>query len=150
MQGFSRVSNEEVDLQVQWIDTEKQQVSAVARFSGPRAELGKVLDNVRKVAGPAFGIDPAPTMPPPVWHQTKSPEAMHAFLRYLDNSMLLFDPADRAYVGELRDPVDYLQEALKYDKAFRAAADALIAENRGDVNSFGPLLEIAVNEAGLL
>src|SRR4051812_20856913 len=47
VQGFSRVSAEDVDLQVQWVDTEKQQVSAVARFSGPRAELGKVLDNVR-------------------------------------------------------------------------------------------------------
>ncbi len=53
-------------------------------------------------------------------------------------------------VGELRDPADYLSEALKQDRSFRAAADALAAENRGDLNSFGPVLEIAINEAALL
>lgn len=150
VQGFSRVTPEDVDLQVQWVDTKKQQVSAVARFSGVRADLGKILDQVRKVTSTAFGVPDAPAMPPAVWHQTKNALALHAFLRYLDNSMLLFDPADREMVGELRDPSDYLNEALKQDRSFRAAADALASENRGDMNSFGPVLEIAINESALL
>ncbi|HVO29246.1 MAG TPA: hypothetical protein VMV18_00850 [bacterium] len=150
VQGFSRVTADEVDLQVQWVNSEKHQASAVARFSGKRPDLAKVLDQVRKIAGPAFGIEAAPSMPPPVWAQTNNPDALYAFLRYLDNSMLLYDPSERELVGELRDPIDYLNEAVKLDRAFRAASTALLAENKGDVNSFGPVLELDVSESALL
>lgn len=150
VQGFSRVTPDEVDLQVQWLNAPKHQVSAVARFSGARTDLAKVLDKVREIAGEALGVKPAPSMPPPVWQQTRDPDAIHAFLRYLDNSMLLYDPADRDAVGELRDPVDYLNEALKKDRYFRAASDALAAENKGQVNAFGPVLEIGIQESALL
>ncbi len=149
-QGFSRVTPEQVDMQIQWVDSEKAQVSAVQRFAGTRVELGKVLDQVRKAAAAAFGIAPAPSMPPPVWNQTKSIEAFEAFLLYLDNSLLLFDPSERAMVGELRDPVDCLREALKHDRYFRAASDALAAEDASKSNSFGTLLEIDVDSAALL
>ena len=150
VQGFSRVLPNEVDIQVQWVDATKSQVSAVQRFNGRREEMAGLLDQVRKVTAGAFGIGPAPTMPPPVWSQTKSFEALEAFLMYLDNSFLLFDPAEREFVGELRDPVDCLKESLKHDRFFRAAGDMLSAENKGEVNPFGALLEIDVDPAALL
>lgn len=150
VQGFSRILPTEVDLQVQWVDATKSQVSAVQRFQGKREELVGILDRVRQAAATAFGIGPAPTMPPPIWAQTKSPEALEAFLLYLDNSFLLYDPAERPYVGELRDPVDCLKEAMKHDRFFRAAGDMLAAENKGDVNPFGAMLEIDVDPAALL
>ena len=150
VQGFSRVTADSVDLQVQWVDSEKSQVSAVQRFEGPRVELGKVLDQVRKAAATAFGVGPAPSMPPAVWHQTRSAEAFEAFLLYLDNAMLLYDPNDRDAVGELRDPADCLREALKHDRYFRAATDALASEEKLQLNSFGTLLEIDVDPTALL
>lgn len=150
VQGFSRVLPGEVDIQVQWVDATKSQVSAVQRFQGTRDEIGNVLDQVRKTAAGAFGIAPAPTMPPPIWGQTKSVDALEAFLLYLDNSFLLYDPAERPFVGELRDPVDCLKESLKHDRFFRLAGDMLAAENKGEVNPFGALLEIDVDPAALL
>ena len=150
VQGFSRILPTEVDIQVQWVDATKSQVSAVQRFQGRREELIGILDRVRQAAANAFGIGPAPTMPPPIWAQTKSPEALEAFLLYLDNSFLLYDPAERPYVGELRDPVDCLKESLKHDRFFRVAGDMLAAENKGDVNAFGAMLEIDVDPASLL
>jgi TolB-like protein len=150
VQGFSRVTPEGVDFQIQWVDAVKRQVSAVQRFSGKREELGKVLDQVRKAAATAFAVGPAPSMPPAVWNQTSNADALLSFLRYLDNAILLYDPADREVVGELRDPADLLTEALKVDRFFRAASDAMAAENRGEMNSFGALLEIDVDAAALL
>lgn len=150
VQGFSRVLPGEVDLQIQWVDATKSQVSPVQRYQGRREELAGLLDQVRKVTASAFGIGPAPTMPPPIWSQTKSADALEAFLLYLDNSFLLYDPAERPFVGELRDPVDCLKEALKHDRFFRAAGDMLAAENKGEVNPFGALLEIDVDAAALL
>lgn len=150
VQGFSRILPTEVDLQVQWVDATKSQVSAVQRFQGRREELSGILDRVRQATGNAFGIPPSPTMPPPIWGQTKSHEALEAFLLYLDNSFLLYDPAERPFVGELRDPSDCLKEALKHDRFFRAAGDMLAAENKGEVNPFGAMLEIDVDPAALL
>ena len=150
VQGFSRVTHDAADFQVQWVDAHKQQVSAVQRFSGTRVELGKLLDQIRKAAAVAFGVGMAPSMPPAIWNQTKSSEALEAFLLYLDNSLLLFDPADQPFVGELRDPADCLREALKHDRYFRAASDCLAAEDRALLNSFGSVLEIDVDGASLL
>lgn len=150
VQGFSKITGDAVDLQVQWVDTQKSQVSAVQRYTGTGAELGKVLDQIRKQASGAFTVGASPTMPPAVWNQTKSREALEAFLLYLDNSMLLFDPADREMVGELRDPIDCLREALKHDRYFRAASDALAAEEKLQANPFGALLEIDVDPTALL
>ena len=150
VQGFSRVLPTEVDIQVQWVDATKSQVSAVQRFQGTRDEIGNVLDQVRKAAATAFAIAAAPSMPPPIWSQTKSVDALEAFLLYLDNSFLLYDPAERSFVGELRDPLDCLKESLKHDRFFRAAGDMLAAENKGEVNPFGALLEIDVDPAALL
>lgn len=150
VQGFCRVTPDQVDVQMQWVDSQKAQVSAVQRFAGTRVELGKVLDQARKAAAVAFGVGLAPSMPPPVWNQTKSIEAFEAFLLYLDNSMLLFDPSERPMVGELRDPVDCLREALKHDRYFRAASDALASEDAFKLNSFGTLLEIDVDSGSLL
>ncbi len=150
VQGFCRVTPDGVDVQIQWVDSHKSQVSAVQRFTGTRGELGRVLDQVRKLAGTAFDVGASPQMPPAVWNQTKSREAFESFLLYLDNSLLLYDPSDRLAVGELRDPSDCLKEALKQDRFFRAASDALACENRFDLNSFGPTLEIDVEASALL
>ena len=150
VQGFSRILPNEVDLQVQWVDATKSQVSSVQRFQGKREELVGILDRVRQATANAFGVPPAPTMPPAIWSQSRSADALESFLLYLDNSFLLYDPAERPFVGELRDPVDCLKESLKHDRFFRAAGDMLAAENKGEVNPFGAMLEIDVDPAALL
>jgi len=149
-QGFSRVTPDDVDVQVQWVNVEKSQASAVARFSGPRADLPKVLDQVRRTVGTAWEIAASPAMPPPVWNQTRSAMRCSRSCATSTTRCCSSIPPSASWWASFGDPIDYLREAVKSDRAFRAAADALAAENRGEVNSFGPVLEIGVEPASLL
>lgn len=150
VQGFSNIGEDDVDLQIQLVDAKSAQVTDVKRFSGDRADLGKLIDQVRAAIAATAGVKRAPSMPPPVWSQTRDKEAFEAFLLYLDNSILLYDPADQPFVGELRDPADCLREALKHDRFFRTAADCLAQEDKSVQNSFGTVLEIDVDASALL